>query len=116
MPRYRNDRHLRVVEVWIVPAQRLRMTHRGKKAGVLLIRDLVSSKVEGTHPDAMQWLFIIAPDFAAHPEPTPWDVHHHRFDSLNPGGWRGCHRWPFDAYIHPQLSEDILGRHDTLKE
>jgi len=53
MPRYRDDRHLRVVEVWIVPARRLRITHRGKKAGVLNVRDLVSSKLEGIHPDAM---------------------------------------------------------------
>ena len=80
MPRYRDDRHFRVIEVWIVPAQWLRKTHRGKEAGVLLVRHLISSKLEGIHPDAMQWLFIISPDFATHPEPPPWDMHHHRFD------------------------------------
>jgi hypothetical protein len=86
MPRYRDDRHLRVIEVWIVPAKRLRITHCGKKAGVLLVRDLVSSKLEGVHPDAMQRLFIIAPVFAAHPEPTAWDAHHQRFAGFDPGG------------------------------
>jgi hypothetical protein len=85
MPRYRDDGHLRVIEVWIVPAKRLRTTHCGKKAGVLLVRDLLSGKLEGIHPDTMQRLFIIAPDFAAHPEPTPWDAHHHRFAGFDPG-------------------------------
>ena len=91
MPRYGDDRHLRMIETWIVPAQRLRRTHRGEEAGVLLVRDLVSGKLEGIHPDAMHWLFIVAPDFAAHPEPALWDMRHHRFDGFEPGRWRGCH-------------------------
>ena len=106
MPRYRDDRHLRVVEVWIVPARRLRITHRVKKAGVLNVRDLVSSKLEGIDPDAMQGLFIISPDFATHPEPAPWDAHHHRFDSFDPGRRGGCHIWPFNPIFHSQLRED----------
>jgi len=85
MPRYRDDRHLRVIEVWIVPATRLRITHCGKKAGILLVRDLVSSKLEGVHPDAMDRLFIIAPNFAAHPEPTLRDANHHWFAGFDPG-------------------------------
>jgi hypothetical protein len=85
MPRYCDDRHLRVIEVCIVPAGGRRIVHCGKKAGVLLVRDLVSSKLEGVHPDAMHRLFIIAADFAAHPEPTLWDANHHWFAGFDPG-------------------------------
>jgi hypothetical protein len=85
MPRDRDDRHLWVIKVWIVRAKRPRIIHRGKKAGILLVRDLESSKLEGVHPDAMQRLFIIAPDFAAHPEPTAWDAHHHWFAGFDLG-------------------------------
>jgi len=91
MPRQRDDRHLRMIEIRIVPAQRLRVTHRGKEAGVLLIRHLINSKLKSIHPNAMHWLFIIAPDFAAHPEPALWDTHHHRFDGPDPDAWEDCH-------------------------
>jgi hypothetical protein len=85
MPRYRDDRHLRVIEVWIVPATRLRIAHCGKKAGILLVRDLVSGKLEDVDPHAMHRLFIISPSFAAHPEPTLWDPNHRWFAGFDPG-------------------------------
>ncbi len=50
MPRYRDDGHLRLIEIWIVPAKRLRTPHCGKKAGVLLVRDLVSGKLRRYPP------------------------------------------------------------------
>src|SRR5215467_15899052 len=102
MPRYRDDRHLRVIEVWIVPARRQRIIHCDEKAGIVLVGDLISSKVEGVHADAMQWLFIIAPDFAAHPKPTAWDAHHYWFPGFDPGRWRGCHTRPFHPNSHLQ--------------
>jgi hypothetical protein len=115
MPGYCDDGHLRVIEVWIVPAKRLRITHCSKKVGVLIVRDLVRGKFEGIHPDAMPRLFIIASDFAAHPEPTRWDAHHHRFAGFDPGCSRGCHAWPSNPNFHLQLGEDALRRHDTLQ-
>lgn len=63
----------------------------GKEEGVLLIRNLMNGKIERIHPNAVHGLFIIASDFAAHPEPTLWDAHHHRFLGPDPGCWRKCH-------------------------
>src|SRR5208283_5616505 len=76
-----------MIETWIVPAQRLRKMHSGEEATVLLIRDLKDSKLECIHPDAMHRLFIIASNFAAHPEPTLWDPHHRGFDGPDLGRW-----------------------------
>src|SRR5215468_7235953 len=116
MPRYRDDRHLRVIEVWIVPARRLRIIHRDEKAGIVLVGDLISSKVEGVHEDAMQWLFIIAPDFAAHPKPTAWDAHHYWFPGFDPGSCRGCHTRPSNPNSHLQPGGNGLREHDTLEQ
>src|ERR1700687_1473103 len=80
-----------MIETGVVPALRLRITQRGKEAGVLLVRDLINSKFECIHPNAMHRLFIIAPDFAAHPEPALWDAHHHGFDGFDLCRWRDCH-------------------------
>src|SRR5215470_11143595 len=116
MPRYRDDRHLRVIEVWIVPARRLRIIHCDEKAGIVLVGDLISSKVEGVHADAMQWLFIIAPDFAAHPKPTAGDAHHYWFPGFDPGSWRGCHTRPSNPNSHLQPGGNGLREHDTLEQ
>src|SRR5262249_52594947 len=116
MPRYRDDRHLQVIEVWIVPARRLRIIHCDEKAGIVLVGDLISSKVEGVHADAMQWLFIIAPDFAAHPKPTAWDAHHYWFPGFDPGSWRGCHTRPSNPNSHLQPGGNGLREHDTLEQ
>src|SRR5215469_7317923 len=116
MPRHRDDRHLRVIEVWIVPARRLRIIHCDEKAGIVLVGDLISSKVEGVHADAMQWLFIIAPDFAAHPKPTAWDAHHYWFPGFDPGSWRGCHTRPSNPNSHLQPGGNGLREHDTLEQ
>jgi hypothetical protein len=80
-----------MIETRIVPTRRLNTMPSGKEAGVLLIRHLMNGKIERVHPNAMHGLFIIAPDFAAHPEPTLWDAHHHGFNGPNPGCWRKCH-------------------------
>ena len=80
-----------MIETWIVPAQRLRLIGRDKEAGVLLVRYLVSSQPEGIYPDTVHWLFVIAPDCAAHPEPALRDAHHRRFDDCGPGRWGGSH-------------------------
>jgi hypothetical protein len=76
--------------------------HRGKEAGILLIRDLVSSELESIHSNAMHRLFIIAPDFQAHPEPALWDMHHHGFDGPDQGPWGDCHS-PSIYTVTPQL-------------
>src|SRR5215471_2420448 len=80
-----------MIETRIVPAQRLRIARRSKEAAVLLIRDLINSEVESIHPNPMHRSFIIAPDFAAHPEPALGDAHHHGFDGPDSGPWRDIH-------------------------
>ena len=80
-----------MIEIWIVPARRRRVPRRGKKMGPFRVRDLVRAKFEGVHPDVMDWLFIIAPCLAAHPEPALRDAHHHRFDDFAPDAGGGYH-------------------------
>jgi len=95
MPGYCDDRHLRVIEVWFIPARRRRTTRGGEKAGVLLVCDLVGSKLERIHPDAMRWFFIVAPRFATHPKPSPLNTHHHGFDGRAVGEIAR-----YDLFIH----------------
>jgi hypothetical protein len=80
-----------MIEKWVFPAQRLGITHRGKETGVLLVGDLIGSKFESIHPNAMHRFFIIAPSLGAHPEPTLRNAHHGGFDGPDPGRLGSCH-------------------------
>src|SRR5262249_39803980 len=91
IPRQRDDGHAGMIEVWASPAQRRSMTCRGKKAAIFRVRHLVSGKLEGVHPDTMHGLFIVAPGFATHREPTLWDAHHCRSDDCVLRGGESCH-------------------------